>query len=90
MKILTSVYIVQPEQQWDQGWFSRPTGAHHSHDGTSWDQQTEVLENRSLLTGRVGKGDVIELQLALQLIWRKHEAFCDGAEDEERKDKTII
>ncbi len=81
-RALTGIGVVQPEQQWDQGWFSRPAGSHHSHDGTSWDQQAEVLEDRSLPTGRVGEGDVTELQPALQLVWRKHQAFCGGAEEE--------
>lgn len=73
--ILTRVAVVQPEQQGHQGGFPRAAGSHHGHDGARGDQQAEVLEDRGLSAGRVGKGDLGELQPPFQLVCREHETL---------------
>lgn len=78
---LTSFGVVQPEQQRDQGRFSRTAGSHHRHDGPGRHQQIEVLEDEGILPGRVGERDVAELKLALQLLCIKDETFYGGAEE---------
>lgn len=86
--MLTGIWVIQPKQEWHQSGFSRPAGSYHSHNGTSWHLKTEVMEDRSIFAGRVGKADIMKLQLTLQLFWTKHQTLCQDSEEQELLSQT--
>lgn len=70
--VLTCNWVVEPEQQGDQSGFARSAGPYHGHDGASRHRETQVLEDGGVFAGWVGKGDILELQITLQLLRPQH------------------